>query len=98
MPVSTFSPLTQPSPIVASFLQARPPYEVPLSSVTAAQQEGKREIVDFNDFLSDESKDRYPSPLKDLAQRYLGLPGMINFGGGLPDPYIPSCSLSRVHG
>lgn len=98
MPVSTFSPLTQPSPIVASFLQARPPYVLQPASVTAAQEEGKREIVDFNDFLSDESKGRYPSPLKDLAQRYLGLPGMINFGGGLPDPCVPFCSLSRVHG
>ncbi|CED85216.1 Aromatic amino acid aminotransferase and related proteins [Phaffia rhodozyma] len=42
--------------------------------------------MDYSRFLSAEAVERYPSPLKILALKYLGLPGMINFGGGLPHP------------
>lgn len=31
-------------------------------------------------FAAVEAKRRYPSPLKDLAARYLGIEGIINFG------------------
>lgn len=127
MPISTLAPpcnasSSRCSPLMDSFTKHGQQQAAPLANAAAAEDAGgKRVIVNFDAFLSVESRARYPSPLKDLAmrsvgssafwvspglaadplvlaiaarRRYLGLPGMINFGGGLPDPCVLAIRLA----
>lgn len=48
---------------------SRPRTPVALVKAAAVLDAGRSEIVDFDAFLSEESRSRYPSPLKDLAMR-----------------------------
>jgi len=63
----------QPSP--------RPRTPVAVVKASAVPDAGRCEIVDFNAFLSEESRSRYPSPLKDLAMRCV--PHMSRAIGGV---------------
>jgi hypothetical protein len=81
MPISTFSPASSSgSPLMDSFTKnhpqhlerqpsPRPRTPVAVVKASAVPDAGRCEIVDFNAFLSEESRSRYPSPLKDLAMR-----------------------------
>ncbi|KAL5507793.1 hypothetical protein ACEPAH_5411 [Sanghuangporus vaninii] len=50
--------------------------------------------IDLSHHLSELSKSRQPSPLKNLA-RYFGKPGILSLAGGMPSPaYFPLSTLS----
>lgn len=75
--------LKRPSP-ASTTMPIATPDEAEVASSTKAV------AVDYDKILSPEASARYPSPLKRLAGSYLGLPGIINFGGGLPAPSVVS--------